>query len=141
MSMPVNITDQRTGDTARVVTGNALAVAPSSPSESFNATFDVDDTPVEIVSGKANQNFCITGIILTGNKDISAVTDAVVTVYQATADDLTTSTKDLFVIPVARSAQSVITGILLDVPAGYYVMGETSDDDVFVTMLGFYVND
>jgi len=139
MGMPTNITDQRTGETAKVILGNALAVGPPSPSDTFNATLDLDDVPVEIVSGEAGQGFCLTGIILTGNKNIDQNVDAIVTLYQATADDLDTSLKDILVVPVSRSGQISLTGIYLEVPQGHFIMAETTDDDVFVTVFGWYM--
>jgi len=138
MPTPIVITDPDTGRTVGMSTSHALAVGPAKPSTSFNATFGVDDTPVEIVPGKC-EAFCITGIILTGNKNISTSVDATVTIYQATADDLTTSLADILIVPIARSSQTALTNILLEVPAGYYIMGKTSDDDVLATILGFYV--
>ena len=133
------ITDELSGAHVNVGIGNALAVGPAKPSAAYNATLGVDDTPVTIVEGKGGQSFCITGIILTGNKNIATGTDATVDIFEATADDLTTSLSSILTIPVARSAQTVITGILMRIPTGRFVIGKTSDDDVFVTVLGFYV--
>jgi hypothetical protein len=99
----------------------------------------VDDTPVQIVAARATEAFCITAILLKGNKNISTSIDSVVTIYEATADDLTANLNDLFVLPVSRSGDVVLSGILVEVPKGRFVMGKASDDDVYVTILGFYV--
>jgi hypothetical protein len=139
MSTPVNITGPGREQVAKIVTGNALAVGPPSPSDTFNATLDVDNVAVEVVPGLANQSFCVTGLLVTGNKSISTTVDAIVTIFQATADDLTVSVKDMLVVPIARSSQTLATGILLEVPAGRFLMAKTTDDDVLVTILGFYV--
>ena len=133
------VTDTTNGRTVRVTKGGSLAVGPIAPSDTFNATLGVDDTAVSIVPARSGQAFCITGIILTGNKNISTGTDAVVTIYEATHDDLSTSLNDLFIIPIARSSQTVINGILIEGRTGHEIMGKTTDDDVLVTILGFYL--
>ena len=84
-------------------------------------------------------NALAVSIILTGNKNISGTVDAVVEIFEATADDLTTSIGDILVIPVGKSAQTVLPGILIEVPEAVFIMGKTSDDDVLVTILGFYL--
>ena len=55
------ITDSKTGKTAKVVMGGAIAVTDLHPSLSFNALLGVDDTPVNIVPAKADHVFCMTG--------------------------------------------------------------------------------
>ena len=139
MSTPTTLVDPASGLTGKITKGNALAVGPPSPSKAYNATLGVDATPVEIVAGKSSQPFFITSIILTGNKNISGTVDAVVELFEATADDLTVSLNDILVIPVGKSAQTVITGIVLEVDGGRFIMAKTSDDDVLVTVLGYYV--
>ena len=139
MSLPVSIIDTDTGITARTTKGGSLAVGPISPSDTFNATLGVDNTPVEIVPARGKESFCITGIIMTGNKNIATGTDAVVTIYEATHADTATSVNDLFIIPIARSSQSIITDILIEGMVGHVIMGKTTDDDVLVTILGFYL--
>jgi hypothetical protein len=139
MSLEVVIIDPASGRTAEVSATGSLNIAPADASKTYNALLDVDDTPVEIVAGKADNTFYITGIVLTGNKNISTGTDAVVDIYEALAGDLTTATTTLMTMPVARSAQTVITNTLISVSPGHFIMGKTSDDDVFVTIFGFYV--
>lgn len=77
--------------------------------------------------------------VLIGNKNISTTVDATVTLYEATNDDLTTVVKNLLVVPVARSTSLLINPILLQVTEGHALMGVTTDDDVLVTILGYYL--
>ncbi len=139
MSTPVKITDPETGIEAKVGLGNALAVGPADVSMTYNATLGVNNTPVEIVPPQAGKTFCVTGIILTGNKSISTSVDASVTIFEADPSNTALSINDLFLIPIARSSQSVVTNILLETRESAYIMGKTTDDDVFVTILGFYL--
>lgn len=137
MPFATQIQDGGTGQKATVAPGGELRVI-SRPDGSHNATLSIDDIPVEIVEGQRT-DFIMTGLVLTGNKNISTSVDAIVTIFEATADDLTTNLMNLLVIPVARSGQISLLGIHLHVQAGRFIMGETSDDDVLVTIFGHYL--
>ena len=136
----VILTESCTGKNVGISPTGGLAVGPPQSSVSFNATLAVDDTKYEIVPPKASKTFNITGIILTGNKNISSTVDATVTIYEADATDVDTSINDILVIPIGRSAQSVLTGMSLQTREAVHIMGVTTDDDVLVTILGYYVD-
>lgn len=140
MALLTLIQDDETGITARLTEFGALAVSPSKASTAFNAFLGEDDVPVNVVKADASQTFCITGMILTGNKLIDNVTDAIVTIY--TTSDSTSSTQEdvILSIPIARSANIPILGILLTAPKGKFINAVTTDDDVFVTILGFFID-
>lgn len=140
MALPINIKCTRTGYEAKVSPENYLAVGPVKPSEAFSVTLDVDSTAYEIVSAKSNEYFIITDIILVGNKNINTTVDAVVTIYEANAADLTTNLKTLLSVPVPRSDNIIITGIHLKTSTAISVVGTTSDDDVLVNILGYYID-
>jgi hypothetical protein len=141
MAITSIVADERTGQTVQVVRGNALAVSQPHPSLSFNAELAEDDTVVNLVPAKADHVFCLTGLLLTGNRNISTTVDASVEIY--TADSETTAAANalvsLFVIPVAQSSSRDTTGILVEAAEGKWINAVTSDDDVFVTALGYYL--
>jgi hypothetical protein len=141
--MPVesNITDPQTGKSARIVAGGALAIAPPHASLSFNATLGVDDTAVNIVPAKGDHVFCLTGILLTANQNVSNTTSATIQVYTASASDtaVADASKILFTVPLGRNDTRDITGILLETDVGQYINAETTDDDIFITVLGYYI--
>lgn len=139
MATPTVATCPKSGREARVVKGDALAVLPPYPSKAFNAELAVADTAYTIISARGSESFYITGIILTGNKNISVGTDATVTLYEATANDLTAILDTILLTQIAQSSQTVITGINIEVSEGRFVVGKTSDDDVFATILGYYI--
>lgn len=139
MSTPTFIIDTKTGRSAKVTSSRGLAVSPPQASLAYNATLEVDDIVANIVPGKGGEIFCITGIVLTGNKNISTTVDAVVDIYEANSPTSATVITTLLTIPVARSSQTVLTSILLETSEGSYINGKTSDDDVLVTILGFYI--
>lgn len=143
MAINSNITDSASGLTATVTFGGALAVSPLKASLSFNETLAVDDTAVNIVPAMADNIFCITGIFLTGNKNIDATTAATVNIYTASSATaaLSAAIETLLTVPVAKNTRRDLNPILLTTDIGEYINGETSDDDVIVTILGFYLKE
>lgn len=141
MSIDARIIDTETGKHVRVVGGNALAVNPPYPSLSFNATLGTDDTVVNVVPAKADYVFCLTALLFTGNKNINTNVDATVQVYIGASETTTAANADraLITVPVAQSSSRDITGILLETTEGKWINAVTSDDDVFVTALGYYI--
>jgi len=137
----VVITDPSNGGQVRLVTGGAVPVAPVHPSLSFNATLGTDDTAVNIVAAKANHVFCMTGILLTANQNVSNTVNATVTIY--TADSETTAKASaittLFELSIGRNDIRDITPVLVEAEKGKWINGETTDDDVIVTILGYYL--
>lgn len=141
MSIDARIVDSKTGKAAAIVGGNALAVNPPHPSLSFNATLGTDDTVVNVVPAKADHVFCMTALLFTGNKSINTNTDAVVQIYVAASETTTAANADraLITVPVAQSSSRDITGILLETDPGKWINAVTSDDDVFITAMGYYL--
>lgn len=141
MSVDSRIVDPKTGRVAMVNMGGVLAVGPSHTSLSFNATLGTDDTAVNIVPAKADHVFCMTGLLLTANQNVSNTTSATVRIYTADAADTAVGSAltTLFTIPLGRNDTRDITGILVEASEGKWINGETSDDDIFVTVLGYYL--
>ena len=143
MSLESYITDPKTGNTVKVGLGRALVVAPPAPSIAFNATLDTDDVVVNVVPAKANHSFCITGIFLTSNKNVDPNTAATVVVF--TGDSETTLEADalttVLLAPLPKNAIRDYNPILIASEVGKWINAVTSDDDVFVTILGFYVTE
>jgi hypothetical protein len=136
-----HITDSSTGRTVKVTQGGGLAIAPLHPSVSFNATLGTDDTAVNIVPARADHVFCMTGLWLTGNKNIDQTTAATVAIYVADAADTAKAAalSTLFEVPVAKNSVRDRNPILVEAPAGKWINGETTDDDVIVNVTGYYL--
>jgi hypothetical protein len=141
MAIESHLADQKTGKTVRVVAGSALAVNPPHPSLSFNAELGTDDVPVNVIPAKANHAFCLTGIFLTSNKNVDPNTAATVQIY--TGDSETTAASDalttILSAPVPKNDQRDYNPILVEAEEGKWINGVTSDDDVFVTIMGYYL--
>jgi hypothetical protein len=141
VAIDAHLRDPNTGRSVKTVVGGALAVAPVFPSTAFNATLGTDDTAVNIVPAKAYHTFYITGLLITANQNVSNTVNATVTIYTADAENtakgsaLTTH----FEISVGRNDIRDITPILVESIEGKWINGETTDDDIIVTILGYYI--
>lgn len=140
MSISVRLIDSASGREAKIRSDGSLTTSDNQSSVAYNAKFDVDDVAVEIVPAVHDKIFCITGIILTGNKNIATGTDAVVDIYTSTASASTAVVTTILTIPVARSSQAVMLGLLLSADRAHFINGKTSDEDVLVTIFGFYID-
>lgn len=143
MGIKTRIVDAKTEREAKVTMGGALAVAPVHPSLSFNATLGTDDVAVNVVPAKADHKFYMTGMLLTANQNVSNTVSATVTIYSADAEDTAkgSALTTLFAVPLQRNDTRDITGILVEAEEGKWINGETTDDDVFVTILGYYIKE
>ena len=143
MSIDSIITDPRTGRQALLTDGGALAVSPVRPSVTFNATLGTDDTAVNIVPAKADHVFFMTGLSLTANQNVSNTVSATVSIYVGGAEDTAVGSAltTLVAIPLGRNDTRDIFPIFVQSPPGKWINGETSDDDIFVTIFGYYLKE
>lgn len=141
MAIQIKILDPTSGREARITEGGALSVSPVSASRSFNATLSVDDTVVNIIKAKAYNNFYITGALLAADQGVSNTTSAIVSIYvgDSGSTSLVDSIDTLLTIPLSRNDTRDITGIYVKAPKGKWINGVTTDNSVFVTILGYYL--
>jgi hypothetical protein len=141
MAIVSYVCDESTGRSVEVGEGGVLKVGPIHPSLSFNATLGTDDVAVNIVPAKAGHVFFLTGLLLTANQNVSNTVSATVTIYTGDAENTAkgSALTTLFTVPLQRNDTRDITGILVESEEGKWINGETTDDDVFVTVLGYYL--
>ena len=66
-------------------------------------------------------------------------TDTTVVIYEATTASTATVSKTILNVEMLKNSYRDITGLNLLITAGRYVNGKCDDDDVFVTLMGYYV--
>lgn len=134
----VNIKDAHGGGTsARVTSIGELVVAPISYSDVSTKTLDVDNTPVNFYPPLAGQQFVITSIHLNANKSVTQ--DCLVEIYEATGIDITAVAKSILSIEMTTNSFRDIPSLNLLVSKGVFINGRTDDDDVFTSILGYYI--
>lgn len=127
------------GGDAKVTSRNQLVVAPLEFNEPYTATATVNDTAYNIAAPKAGQRFVIDAIILDADKNVSANTAGTIVVYEASASDATTVDKTILSIEMLKNTNRSYIGLNVIVTEGKYLNVKTTDNNVYATVLGYYV--
>lgn len=141
MSLRTRITDPITNRSATVKVDDALSVAPAKFSKAYNATMGVSNQIYNVVPLQHNCSFVITGIFVKANRQVSNTVDATVEIFEASSAESGTVLNSLFTIPMVRGETFLFNPIYVKVENTSYINARTNDDDVYVTILGFYVED
>ena len=140
MSIHSVITDGYAGmNIARVSEYGQLITAPYDYDTSKFVELAVDNTAYNFFAPKTGQRFVITVITGKANRNVSNTVDATVIVYEASASDTTVVDKVLFETAVIRGEPIRPPRLNLLVSAGKYVNAKTTDDDIFLTIMGYYI--
>ncbi len=86
---------------------------------------------------KAKQQLVITEIIISADRNVT--TQTLVDVYEATAADSTVIAKSILRLDVLKSSQLPLIGLNFLVSEGVFVNAKHDDDDVFMTIGGYYI--
>lgn len=138
--MPLDIRIQDgwgTGSRACVTPRGQIIVGPLEYSQPYNVTADVANTGYNLIPPKADKVFIVTSIHLTANKNVG-VGDAAIVIYEADSPTETTVVKSVFNLEMLRNSSRDLININLIVSEGKWLNVKTDDDDVFVTVLGYY---
>lgn len=140
MSIETKLIDGRgSRHKAKVSQRGQLVTGTLDFSEAFNITLGTANTPVNITTPIAGKNFIITDILLYGNRNIG-VNDATVVIYENEDGPVgTVQDKIILQTEVLKQSARDITGLNLEVSSSVWVNAITDDDDVFITMMGYYV--
>lgn len=122
---------------AKVTSRGQLVVAPLSFSDAYSELLDTDNSIVNIVPADSGNQFVITAIIASGNKNVG--TDgSFVEIFEADSDG-GDSEKELFDFIIARNANLPVTPLNLITNEGKWINARCDDDDVYLTICGYYI--
>lgn len=139
MSTPVHIKDPRSGKVARVTSLGQLVTAPYAYDEVEFRELAVDNTAYNFYKPRSGQQFVITGIRAKADRDVSNTNDAAVVIYEAGSAGATTVDKVLHQEAMIRGESVTLLPLNVLVAPGKFVNAKTSDDDVYMTIMGYYV--
>lgn len=140
MTTPIHITDGGgTKNKAKVSSIGQVVTAPFAYDETSFNILDVDSTAYNFYKPKAGKQFVITGIIAQGDQDITANTSPRVVVYESDGAASTTEDKVLLEFVVTRSQGFVFAPLNILVNEGKFINALTVDDDVHMTITGYYI--
>lgn len=136
MVVKVVIQDPKTKNKAAVTEFGQLVVAPIDYSQPITAEMSSIDTPYLLISPVEEKGIVITTLILNANRNVG-VNDATVVLYTADTKDAAVPASPEVKLQMIKSSSLPLTGLNLLIPKGKFVIAQTDDATVFVT-LGFY---
>ena len=139
MTIATHIRDSQTSTSARVLSTGQLVVGPAGFSDASVQTMGTAATPVSFFAPRQGQRFVITDILLYANRNVG-VNDATVVIYESADGPATaTETKILLQTEILKQSSRDLIGLNLATTEGNWINGVTDDDDVFATVMGYYV--
>ena len=114
-----------------------LIVAPFAYDDVVAKTLETDNTAVNFYRPQVNMRFVITGILLTADSNVTG--SALIDVYEATTASETTIAKAILHVEILKNGSRDITSLNILATEGTWINAKTDDDDVFVTIMGYYV--
>jgi len=140
MTTPVHIIDGTGSNSRACVTSNGqLIVTPYAYDDVQFVELAEADTAYNFFEPRHGKQFVVTGLYAKADKQVSSTTEATFVLYEGDSSDTTTVDKTLFSAAVLQYDQISITPMNLLVNKGKFVNGKTTDDDVHVTLFGYYV--
>lgn len=141
MSTAIKIVDGRnnTSVTAGVTSIGQLVVAPFAYDETVFNTLDVAGTAYKFYDPKPGQQFVITGVLAFADKDVADNSDTEIVVYEATSDSTATVDKTLLQFGMGKLTSIPILPLNILVNEGLFVNAKTGDDDIHMTIMGYYI--
>lgn len=140
MTIDVKLQDGRgTGNGVRVTNRGQLITGPAQFSTAYNLELTAAATAGNIAEPRANNNFIITGMLLYANRNVG-VNDAHLTIYESVDGPATdTETKVILETDIAKQTSRDIPALNIEVTEGMWLNAITDDDDILITVLGYYV--
>lgn len=139
--LKVSLHDGKTDSSAEVNNYNQLVTGDISFSDFYSVLLDVDNQAYNLVKPKANQVFIIKNIILSANRNVG-VNGSNVQIYESSDGSATTTiSKAIYTDDLVKQTRVFLTGLNLKVTKGSWVNAKCDDDDVRVTIGGYYIKD
>jgi len=141
MPAPMHITGDHSGGlVAAIVTKiGQLVTAPYAYDETVFFELNLVNTAYSYYAPKNGKQFVITGIVAFADKEISNASDTNIIVYEAASNTTTTVDKKLLHFGLAQNSTISITPLNILVSKGKFVNAKTDDDDIHMTIMGYYI--
>ena len=124
------------GNSALTITNNVIIY------EDNNVVFKelaVADTAYNFYVPVANKRFVITGITIKADRDVSNTVDAIVIIYEASSEDTLTVDKEIYQEAMIRGERATLLPLNIILNEGVWLNAKTSDDDIYMTIMGYYI--
>lgn len=138
MATPVHVKGGVGDWAAKVTSLGQLVTAPLAYDETVFKELAEPNIAYNFYKSKSGQQFVITGIRARADRQVSTTVDADVVIYEASAEDTTDVDKVLHQEAMVRGEDMTFPMNVL-VRAGKFVNAKTTDDDIHMTITGYYV--
>ena len=139
MAAPTNITDALSGFAAKVTRFGQLIVAPLDYSKPVEHDLDAINTAFNFVTPSQDQNIVITDIVVSADKDVSANTPAIISIFEADAVDSIVPNALIIKPQLLRSENFAISGLNLLISEGKWINATTTDTTIILTIMFYRV--
>lgn len=141
MSLKAQIVGSGNSVVVKVTPSGELVVAQLRYDETEFNELDLVNTAYNFYLPKAGKQFVVTGIVAYGDKQVNTSSNATVVIYEATNTDVITVSKVLMQFEIGQNQGLPLTGLHILVKPGFYVNAKTDDDDVHITIMGYYIRE
>ena len=139
MSLPIQIISSNGTSAGATVTKNGqLVTAPVAYDQVKTVSMNVNDAGFTFFVPRVGEQFVITAMLLTADKNVS--TDCLVEVFESTGEASNSVSESILAIEMLKNSSRDITGLNFLVSEGVYVNGKTDDNNVSATIMGYYIN-
>lgn len=140
MGLSVRVTDSATGVEAKITPSGQLVVGTVAYDLVKFIEMDLVDTAYNFVEPRTGKQFVITGLRLKADRGVSTTADAEVIFFEATSATSTTVSKVLFQENLVRGESATLMPLNIITAEGTWLNGTTTDDDIFATLMGYYID-
>lgn len=135
--IPVSITDGKYG--ARFTESGELITSDISYDDTSFNELDLVNTAYNFYLPKVGSQFILTSLLAYGDKQVSGSTNATVTIYEASEENSIVVDKILIQFEIGQNQSVPFTPLRLKTTEGKYINAKTDDDDIHMTILGYYI--
>jgi len=122
-----------------ITSAGQLITAPLHYDETEFRTLGTANTAYNFYEPQTQNQFVITSMTLKADSNVHATTDTTVTIYEATDTTDTVAAKILMQFVVLKGDLVVTTPLNILVNSGVYINAKTTDDDIHMTIMGYYI--
>jgi len=131
------ITDSATRHSVKVTSIGQLVTSPYAYSEVTYLLLDTAAQGYTFFKPKSGEQFVLTGFGLTADSNV--VTSCVVDIYESAAQNSATIAKSIFHFEILKNGYRDSSGLNVLISEGVFLNAKTDDDDVYCTILGYYI--
>lgn len=138
MSIAVHLLNKKGKKVAISDFGELISVPGEYDESSFNSMTTIN-TAYNFYKPNNGYNFIITGIDAFADKSVSAVTNSIFILYEATNTDVTTVSRILYQTELGQNQRISLSALRILCSPGLYINGKCDDNNIHVNIFGHFM--